>query len=84
MAVRASVAFATPGGVLRQDLLAGERRIASSSPGGVAAHVAIRVPDIVAVFLVESVIGDELESLPPEDEAVLQGQTYPFEEKRVL
>ena len=42
------------------------------------------MPYIVSIFLVESVVCNELERLTPEDEAVLQRQSNAFEEERIL
>lgn len=84
MAVRASMRLPSTGGVFGQDLLARERRIAPPPPRGVPADVPVRVPDVVAVLLVEDVVGVVLEALPPEEDAVVEGQPEAFEEERVL
>ena len=84
MAIRAPVALATTRRMLRQDLLARKGRIAASAPSSVAADIAIRVTDIVAVFFVEGVVGDEAEGVAPEDEAVVHGEAEAFEEEGVL
>ena len=40
--------------------------------------------DVVAVFLVELVIGVVFEALPPEEDAILQSQADAFQEEGVL
>ena len=40
--------------------------------------------DVVAVFLVELVIGVVFEALAPEEDAVFQGQADALEEERIL
>ncbi len=39
---------------------------------------------IIAILFVESIVSDQLESLPPEDETILQAQPDALEEKCVL
>jgi hypothetical protein len=58
--------------------------VAAAAAVRVAAHVAVRVPHVVAVFLVERVFSDELERRAPEDEAFLETEPDAFEEERVL
>lgn len=69
---------------LGQDLLARVRRVPSAAAVRVAADVAVRVADVVLVFLVEFVVGHELEGAPPEDDAFFQTEADAFEEERVL
>ena len=70
--------------VLRQDLLAAVRGVAAAAAVRVAADVAVDVAYVVAVLLIEGVVGDELEGRAPEDQAVFQAQAEAFEEERVL
>lgn len=84
MAVRAPMRLARAGGVFSQDLLARERRVAPPAARRVAAHVPVRVPDVVAVFLVEGVVGVGLEGGAPEMDAVVEGEAKAFEEEGVL
>lgn len=78
------MAFAGARRVFGQDLLARVRRVASPAAVGVAADVAVRVADVVAVFFVEGVVGDEFEGLAPEDETVFEGEADAFEKEGVL
>ena len=58
MSVRASVRFAITRRMFREDFLARERGVAPPATYSVAADVAVRVTDVVAVFFVEGVVGD--------------------------
>lgn len=40
--------------------------------------------DVIAVFFVERVVGDEFKGLPPEDQAILHSQAKALEKERVL
>ena len=84
MPVGTSMTFATSGWMLGQDFLAGEGGVAAAAPCGVSADLAVCVSDVVAVFLVERVVGNEFESLAPENKTVFQRQADAFEEERVL
>ena len=84
MAVRAPVALAASGRVLGQDFLARKRGAAAAAPDCVAAHVAVSVAHVIPIFLVERVIRDQLEALPPEQKTVLHGEPDPLQEERVL
>ena len=64
-----AVGLAGPWKWLRQELLTRVGCVASSAPVGVASNVAVRVPDVVFVFLLELVVCHELEGAPPEDNA---------------
>lgn len=64
--VGAPVALPAAGRVLGQNLLAGERRVAAAAADRVATDVAVGVPDVVAVLLVEGVVGDKAEGVAPE------------------
>lgn len=70
MPVGAAVCFAITRWMFGEDFLAGKGGVAPPATDGVAADVAVGVSDIVAVFFVESVVGDEFEGLAPEDETV--------------
>ena len=72
MPVRAPVSLARPWRVLRQDLLAGEGRVAATAAVGVPTYVAVRVPHVVPVFLVEGVVRDLVEGTAPEDQTLLE------------
>ena len=76
--------FPTAGWMLSQDFLAGKGRVSSSSASCVTTNVAIGMPDIVPVFLIEGVIRNKLEGLTPENKTVLQCQPNTFEEQGVL
>lgn len=84
MPIRTAVRLPRAGRMLRQDLLATIRRVAAAPPVRVAADVAVRVPDVVAVFLVEGVVGDEAEGGAPEAQAFVERQADAFEEEGVL
>lgn len=84
MPVGTTVALARTRLMLGEDLLAGEGRVAASAPVGVAADVAVGVPDVVPILLVEGVVGDQLEAGPPEQKAFFQVQPERFQEQRVL
>ena len=84
MAVRAAVRLARPRRVLGQDLLAAEGTVPPAPPVRIATHVAVHVPDVVSVFLVEGVIGDLVEALSPEEETLLHVQADTLEEETVL
>ena len=78
------MALPTPRRPLRQDLLAREWRVAAPAPVSIATNIAIRVPHVVAILLVEGVVGDELEALAPEGEAFVEREADAFEKERVL
>ncbi len=84
MPVWASVCLAWTRGVLGQYLLTGEGRVAAPATVRVTADITVRVPHIVPVFLVESVVRDLVKCGTPKDQALLQVQTEPFEEECVL
>lgn len=73
-----------PRGVFGQDLLAAEGGVPSAPADRVAADVPVRVPDVVPVFLVEGVVGHELERLAPEDQAVVEAEPDALQEEGVL
>jgi hypothetical protein len=70
--------------MLGQNLLAAVGAVAAAAAVGVAADVAVDVAHVVAVLLVEGVVGDLAERGPPEDEALLQVESDALEEERVL
>lgn len=72
------------GRALREDLLAAVGTIASTSAVGVTTNVAIGMADIVAIFLVERIVRDFAEPLPPKDQAFVQVEADSFEEESVL
>lgn len=76
--------FARARRMFDEDLLAGKRRIASSSLIGISTNLAIRVPHIVAVLFVKGIVGDVLEALAPEGDAVLESEAETFEKERIL
>lgn len=84
MAVRTAMRLAGAGWTLRQDALAAEGRIAPAAAVGVAADVAVRVPHVVAVLLVEGVVRRVAEGGAPELKAVLQAEAEAFQEESVL
>lgn len=84
VAVGAAVGLAWAGRVLGQDLLAAEWAVAAATAVRVASDVAVDVAHVVAVFLVESVVGDVAEALAPEDQALLEVQADALEEQSVL
>ena len=75
--------LATARRMLGQDLLAREGRIAPPS-ARIPAHVAVGVADVVAVFLVEGIIGDVPEGGAPEAETLVQTQADALQEKGIL
>jgi len=78
------VRLARPRRVLRQDLVAREGRVAAAAAVPVAADVAVGVPDVVPVLLVEDVVGDGAEAAAPVLQRVFEGEAQAFEEERVL
>lgn len=84
MAVRTSVRLARAGGMFRQYFLAREGCIPPPAARRVAAHVAVHVPDVVAVLLGELVVGVVLEAGAPEADAVVEGEADALEEEGVL
>lgn len=80
VAVGAAVGLAWAGRVLGQDLLTAEWAVAAATAVRVASDVAVDVAHVVAVFLVESVVGDVAEALAPEDQALLEVQADALEE----
>lgn len=84
MPIRAPVRLPGPGGVLGKNLLAAVRAVPAATAVRVAADVAVHVPHVVAVLLVEGVVGDLAEARPPEDEALLKVEPDALEEERVL
>ena len=84
MSVRAAVTLPRARRMLGQDLLARECRVPPAATVRVSSNIPVRVTDVVAVFFVEGIVGDEFEGLPPEDQAIFHCQSQAFEEKRVL
>ncbi len=76
--------LARPRRMFRQDLLARVGGVPPSAPVGVAADVAVGVADVVAVLLVEGVVGDEAEGGAPEAEALVEREADALEEEGVL
>ena len=70
--------------VLREDLLAGERRVASTATGRVTAYIAVGVSDIVFVFFVEFIVCFFGERRAPEMDTFVEAEADAFEEKSVL
>lgn len=68
----------------RQNFLATIRRIASPPAIAIAPDVAVRVPDVVAILLVEGVVGDEAEGGAPEAQALVERQADALQEEGVL
>lgn len=83
-AIGAPVVLAGAGEGLGEEFLARVGRVTSAAAVRVAADVAVGVPDIVAVFLVEGVVGDELEAVAPEEEAFVEAEPDALEEEGVL
>lgn len=77
--VRATMAFTASWGVLCEDLLTGERRVAPATPICVPANISVRMSDIVPILLVEGVISNPVEGLSPEENAVFHAQAKTFE-----
>jgi len=69
---------------LGEEFLAGIRCVAAAATVCVAAHVAVGVADVVFVFFLEFLVGDELEAAAPEDEAFVEAEADAFEEEGVL
>ena len=59
-------------------------RVAAPAPVGIAAHVAVRVPDVVAVLLVELLVCHEPEAVAPEAQRFVEGEPDALEKERVL
>ena len=76
--------FTTSRGVLREDFLAGERGVASSTAVGVATDVAVSVTDVVSVILLKGIVGHITEALAPKNEAFIHGEADAFEEESIL
>lgn len=70
--------------MLCEDLLTAERAVTAASPVGVTANLTIGVSGVVAVLLVEGIVGNLVEALSPEYETLLQIEPYTFQEKCVL
>jgi hypothetical protein len=58
MTVWAAMCLASSRWMLCQDLLAGKWGISTSTPIGISAYVAIGVPDVVSILLIERVVRD--------------------------
>jgi hypothetical protein len=84
MAVRAAMGLSGPWWMLCEDLLTRIRRVAFSSAIGIASNITVGVTDVVSVLLVELVVCDLLESTPPEDQAIFEGQANALQEQGVL
>jgi hypothetical protein len=84
MPIWTAVRLARSRRVFCQDLLAAERAIPVPSPIRITAHIPIRVTYVISVLLVEGVVCDLVESLPPEGEAFFQIESDAFQEERVL
>lgn len=76
--------LARAGERLGEEFLAGVRGVASAAAVGVSADVAVGVSYIILVLFCEFFIRDELEALPPEDYAFLEGESDALEEQRIL
>ncbi len=57
-----------------EDLLATHGTVSTASSVGVAAHIAVRMPYVVPILLIEGVIGDLVEALPPEEQTFFEIQ----------
>lgn len=84
VAVRAPMRLTGTRRVFCQDLLTAERTVTAASPVGVAAHIAIDVPDVVPVLLVEGIIGNLVEGRAPEHQTLLERKADTLQEERVL
>ena len=71
MPVGTAMAFARARRMFGQNLLTREWRVAAASTDGISADISIGMADVVPVFLVEGLVRDEFEGLPPKDEAFL-------------
>lgn len=78
MPVGTTVAFPGARLVFGEDLLAGERRVATTTPVGVPADVAVRVPHVVPILFVERVVRDQLEAGSPEHKALFEAEAESF------
>ena len=67
-----------------EKLLARVWCVATSSPVGISAYIAVRVSDIVFVFLVELLVRHLAKALPPECNTFVQGEPNAFEEESIL
>lgn len=65
-------------------LLDSFRLTPTAPPGAVASNISICVSHVIPILLVESIVCDQLERLPPKDETILQAQPDALEEKCVL
>jgi hypothetical protein len=78
-AVWATVSLARTWKGLGEDLLARVGRVSAAAAVGIAAHVTVRVPDIVSVLFLELVVCHELEGLPPKYYALIQAKADTLE-----
>ena len=70
--------------MLGENLLTRVRRVSTASPIVSATDVSVGVTDVVSIFFVESIVGDELERLPPENETILERQADTLQEQCIL
>lgn len=82
--VRASMTFSSAGWMLSQDFLTRIRCVPSPAASGISTHVTISVSDIIPILFVESLVSDQLESLSPKYEAILQRQPNSLKKQGVL
>jgi hypothetical protein len=84
MSVRTSMRLTCAWRMFCQDLLTRVGRITSSSTVCVSSNISVGVPHVVAIFFVEGIIGDQLETLTPENQTILQRQANALQKERVL
>ena len=64
-----------------ENLVTTEWTISTSTSDTVAAHITIRVPDIIPVFLVECVVGYQAETAAPVRETFREREAKTFEKE---
>lgn len=84
MPVWTSVRFPRSRGVLRKDLLAGERTIAPSPPIPITPYISVRMPDIIPILFIKRIIRHCTKPTAPVLQRVRQRQTQTLEEERIL
>lgn len=80
MSVWTSVSFAWTGRVLGEDLLATKGAITTTPAIRITTHIAVYVPNIVSVFLVERLVIDLAEAASPENQTLLEIKSDALEE----
>jgi hypothetical protein len=84
MTVWASMCLTWARLMLHEDLLAAVGTVPVSSSVTISAYIAVGVSHIISILLVEHIVGDFAEGASPEDQALLERESDPFEEQSVL